>query len=338
MYNIENIVISTDMTIEDWLHYWYEVYAKRNIKQSTAVSYIGYINNHITPKIGTQSLSELNTDMLQRFFNSEYDTGNKKRDKKAKGLSPKTIHNISLMLHKALAKAVDLELLRRNYIDSVELPRTEAPEMRVLTITEQQELMKILKTTDDKYAYGIWISMATGLRIGEVLGLQWRDIDFNERKLYVRRTVNRLQTIDGSEKKTEIVVGSPKSKKSIRDIPFTVAVADNFKAYQAVAQKNMSVSQLKPTDFIIAMQHDKPTEPKTLQKSFRRLIDEAGITDASFHCLRHTFATRAIEKGVDVKTLSVILGHADVSTTLNRYAHVLDEQKRKTMDILLEDF
>lgn len=334
---MERFVLSPEMTLSEWLAYWFETYAKRTIKQSTAISYRGYINNHITPQIGSYKLSELNTDILQCFFNYEYDYGNK-RQNCSSGLSAKTLHNIKLMLHKALNKAVDNELIRRNFSDSVELPKVVEPDMRVLTVAEQQRLMSILKNTDEKYAMGIWISITTGLRIGEVLGLQWQDIDYSANKLYVRRTVNRLQCIDqtsDSGRRTEIVIGKPKSRKSIRDIPFNESFEETIKIYERSSR--MKVIHIKPTDFVVTVNHNKPTEPKVMQECFQRVCECAGIKDATFHSLRHTFATRAIEKGVDVKTLSVLLGHADVSTTLNRYAHVLDEQKRKTMDILLAD-
>ena len=204
--------------------------------------------------------------------------------------------------------------------------------------------MSILKNTDEKYAMGIWISITTGLRIGEVLGLQWQDIDYSANKLYVRRTVNRLQCIDqtsDSGRRTEIVIGKPKSRKSIRDIPFNESFEETIKIYERSSRmKEAPVEAAAPLSAAAAsvtVNHNKPTEPKVMQECFQRVCECAGIKDATFHSLRHTFATRAIEKGVDVKTLSVLLGHADVSTTLNRYAHVLDEQKRKTMDILLAD-
>lgn len=336
MNELLTVELGSEMQLGEWLTYWFETYAKRTVKQSTAVSYIGYINNHISPNIGVYRLSELNTDILQRFFNAEYDNGSKKGG----GLSAKTVHNIELMLHKSLAKAVDLELIRRNFAESVELPKSVSPEMRVLSVIEQQQLMSVLKYSEERYAVGVWLSLATGMRIGEVLGLQWRDIDFTERKLYIRRTVNRLKKVDSctDSKKTEIVVGTTKSAKSVRDIPFNAAVEEFLKNYKKLSMKNMNVRQLGSTDFVVAFSRGKPAEPKSLQKCFRRIAESAGISGASFHSLRHTFATRAIEKGVDVKTLSILLGHADVGTTLNRYAHVLDEQKRKTMDVLLADF
>lgn len=324
------MILNDNIALSTWLEYWFDNYAKRTIKQSTAISYRGYINNHINPKIGDYKLSELNTDLLQRFFNQEYDEGSKKGG----GLSAKTIHNINLMLHKALSKAVDLELIRRNFSESVELPRLSQPEMRVLTLAEQKRLIKAIRNSDHIYAYGVLISLFTGMRIGEVIGLQWGDIDFEENKLHIRRTVSRLQCLDSSEKKTELVIGTPKSRKSLRIIPFNDAMKSMLLDYQ---KKYISIYHLSSTAFFLSATGNKPIEPKSLQKYFYKLTVEAKITGATFHTLRHTFATRGIEKGIDPKTLSVLLGHSDVSTTLNRYAHVLDEQKRKAMDILLED-
>ncbi len=322
-----------DGTMKEWLQYWFEVYAKRNIKQSTAISYIGYINNHLVPQIGEYRLSEINTNLLQEFFNNRMDFGGKK----CGPLSPKTLHNMKLMLHKSLKKAVELELLQRNYAEFVELPRQSKPNMRVLDLAEQRQLVTTLRHTNEKLYIGAMISLATGLRLGEVLGLKWSDIDYNNSMLHIRRTVNRLCTIDG-DTKTEIVVGTPKSDSSVRDIPFNYNVQKYFEEYYTRSLKILGKRKLKSDDFVLSLRYGHPVEPKTMQSAFKRIVSEAKISDTNFHALRHTFATRAIEKGVDVKTLSVLLGHADISTTLNRYAHVLDDQKRKTMDILLSDY
>jgi site-specific recombinase XerD len=155
--------------------------------------------------------------------------------------------------------------------------------------------------------------------------------------MYIQRTVNRLNTLDGKTK-TEIVVGTPKSERAVRAIPFTPAVKKVFLNYQAKYMEILGIKFISKNDYVVAIKRGYPVEPKTMQTAFERIIKDAGIEKTNFHALRHTFATRAIEKGVDVKTLSVLLGHADVTTTLNRYAHVLDEQKRKTMAILLSDY
>lgn len=320
-----DIKLSTDMTLKSWLEYWFDVYAKRTVKQSTAVSYHGYINGHIIPHIGLYKLSELNTDIFQRFFNEQGDSGSLKGG----GLSPKTLSNISRMIHKSLQKALELELIKKNYIEFIELPKQETPEMRVLTVYEQKLLMKELRHSEEKLAFGVYLSLALGIRLGEVLGLRWSDIDTQNRIVHIRRTVNRLPSLD-STTKTELVVGTPKSKKSVRDIPINEELCREIILY------NVKTNHRAYNDnYLLRSSIGGPAEPKTLQETFKRILKEAGVNDANFHALRHTFATRAIEKGVDVKTLSVLLGHASVNFTLDRYAHVLDRQKRETMDILL---
>lgn len=329
MNTIINVELSTEMTLKAWLEYWFEVYAKRTVKQSTAVSYYGYINGHIAPQIGMYKLSELNTDVFQRFFNFQSDSGSLKGG----GLSPKTLSNISRMIHKSMKKALELELIKKNYAEFIELPRQEAPEMRVLTVYEQGLLMEELRRSKERLAFGVYLSLTLGIRLGEVLGLRWSDIDIRNGIIHIRRTVNRLPTIDGSTK-TEIVVGSPKSKKSVRDIPINNELCGEIMIYQAKISR-ITHKPVYNDDYVLQSAFGGPAEPKTLQETFKRIVKEAGIADANFHSLRHTFATRAVEKGVDVKTLSVILGHASVNFTLDRYAHVLDKQKRKTMDLLL---
>lgn len=326
------IELNENMTFGNYLGYWYETYSKRTVKRSTAISYRGYINGHISPVIGLYKLSELNTDILQRFFNAQCDNGN---INDGGGLSPKTLHNIKRMLHKAVEKAVDLGLMKKNIIKCIELPKIEEAEMRVLTKMEQDKLMQELEGSRESLAFGVNLSIKLGLRLGEVLGLRWCDIDFRNKVVHIRRTVNRLSTLEG-DKKTELVVGTPKTKRSIRDIPINDEYSAVLMSYYA---KQSRINRKAPADddYILQSTLGGAAEPKTMQKTFKRILKAAGIKDANFHSLRHTFATRAIEKGVDVKTLSVILGHSSVAITLNRYAHVLEEQKRLTMDVLLSD-
>lgn len=329
MNTIINVELSTDMTLTEWMEYWFEIYAKRTVKQSTAVSYYGYINGHIVPQIGMYKLSELNTDIFQKFFNIQCDSGNLKGG----GLSPKTLSNISHMINKSMKKALELELIEKNYAEFIELPRQEIPEMRVLTVYEQGLLMEELGRSKERLAFGVYLSLTLGIRLGEVLGLRWSDIDIKNGIIHIRRTVNRLPTIDGSNK-TELVVGTPKSKKSVRDIPINNELCGEIMLYYTKISRILR-KQLHNEDYVLQSAYGGPAEPKTLQETFKRITKAAGIEDANFHSLRHTFATRAVEKGVDVKTLSVILGHASVNFTLDRYAHVLDKQKRKTMELLL---
>lgn len=307
-----DIYLKKEMTFEEWLRYWFETYSRRTVKRSTAVSYIGYINGHIAPEIGSYSLSELNTDILQRFINNQADNGSLKGG----GLSPKTLQNMNRMIHKSLEKAMELDLIVKNYASFVEIPRIEETEMRVLTVEEQEQLEKELTTSNEKLAFGVYLSLTLGIRLGEVLGLRWSDIDTQKGIVRIRRTVNRLEKLDGSG--TELVVGTPKSKKSLRDIPISEGYCQKLMYYWARSSQIMRKPP-KDNDYLLRSAVGGPAEPKTMQETFKRILKAAGVADANFHSLRHTFATRAIEKGADVKTLSVLLGHSDVNITLNRY-------------------
>lgn len=196
----------TSITLADWLELWLHTYMKNRLKQSTYVSYRGYITNHFIPAIGSVKLKEVTSKLLQDFYNYKLEHG----------LSPKTILNLNLCLHKALKQAMLDKYLSFNPCDAVTLPRNEKPQIEVLTREEQYQLMQ----TSYHFRYGVFIrlTLATGLRMGELLGLKWEDIDLRSGMLQVRRTLNRLTKMeqDSSGSSTEIVFQTPKSKNSIR--------------------------------------------------------------------------------------------------------------------------
>lgn len=314
--------METNITLKKWLHEWFEVYSKPNIKQSTAVSYDCYIRKHIVPVLGDIPLSEVKLGTLQKFFNDE-----------AQKYSPKTVSNLRMMFHAALKIAYQNDLICKNYIEFVKIPTVRTPEMRVFTIAEQKKLTDELKRTDEPFAIGIFLCLTTGIRIGELCGLQWKHIDIENNNLMIRQTVQRLPKLnyDGTGNKTEIVIGSPKSLASERDIPLEEKIVEKLLDYKKAIEKLHGKHISSPDEFLITSGRGKSSEPRTIQDSFKRIISNAGISNANFHALRHTFATRALEAGVDFKTLSIILGHSDINVTMNRYAHVLDEPKRAAM-------
>ncbi len=240
------------------------------------------------------------------------------------------------MMHTAFKQAYENGLIAKNFLDLVKLPKVVRTEMRVLTLEEHQRLYETIQNSDERYKVGVLLCLATGIRVGELVGLQWRDIDFEARMMRIRRTLNRLPAMDQRERKTEIVIGVPKSDKSPRDIPLPAFLIPHLGEYRAEREreKDLVEEEYDPRGFIICNELGNPVEPRTMQDTFKRLLGAANIKNANFHCTRHTFATRAIENGMEVKTLSEILGHADVSTTLNRYAHSLPEQKRKMMEMM----
>jgi integrase len=322
-----------NLTLESWLNQWLEVYARPKVKQSSYINYRLYITKHITPDIGKLKLIDLRVDLFQKFFNEKAESG--RLDGKG-GLSEKTLRNMYTMLSTALKQAYENGLIRRNFVELVKLPKVTKKEMRVLTLSEEQKLLNAIKVSDERYKIGVLICLCTGIRVGELCGLQWQDIDEITHVLSIRRTLNRLPTMDKSKGKTELVIGTPKSDKSIRNIPLPTFLIDNIREYkvQRDAERAVAGDIYDKRGFIICNEIGRPVEPRTMEDVFKRLLVSAGVANANFHALRHTFATRAVESGVDIKTLSELLGHADVSTTLNRYAHSLDEQKRKAMSLM----
>lgn len=216
----------------------------------------------------------------------------------------------------------------------VTLPKEQQREMRVFTLEEQQALQDALK--GERLGIGVLLSLYTGMRIGEILGLKFSDIDFKECTITVRRSLNRLTLYDNSEKKTDIVISEPKTSNSNRVIPlqeFLIPLLKEHKQMLAVEKKR--VCQLyNDNDFVICNEFGKCIESRTYQVFFKNMLEKAKIETTHFHTLRHTFATRALEFGFDVKVLASVLGHANASTTLNKYVHALPDHKKQSMEKL----
>ena len=234
--------METNPKLKEWLHEWYEVYSKPNIKQSTAVSYEGYIRKHIVPALGDISLSEIRLGTLQKFFNDE-----------AQKYSPKTVSNLHMMFHTAMKIAYQNDLIGKNYIEFVKIPTVRTPEMRVFTIAEQKKLTDELKRTDEHFAIGIFLCLTTGIRVGELCGLQWKHIDIENNNLMIRQTVQRLPKLDYSGKgnKTEIVIGSPKSQASERDIPLEDKIIEKLLDYKNKMEQIHGRYITAPDEFLI---------------------------------------------------------------------------------------
>ena len=321
-----NAAVPTSLKLGEWLPNWLELYARPSVRHSTYVSYEGYVRKHLVPALGAVPLDKLVPADLQRFY---------LRKLQEDRLAPKTISNLHACLHRALQQAVKEQMIPSNPCDAVDLPRKEEVEISVLTREQQVKLMQ----ESYRHRYGVFIRLAlsTGMRIGEIVGLRWDDIDFTNRILFVRSTLNRLPTVDG-ESKTQLFVGSPKTKNGRRSIPLFDAIisdlADWRKTQEADAQ--LAQSAYENTGYVVTNEFGKPIEPRTFRDHYIRILKAAGLPHFTFHALRHTFATRAIEQGMDVKALSKILGHANVGFTLDTYAHLLDDHKRESMMLMQE--
>ncbi len=313
----------TSTTLTEWLRYWLETYKMHNLKQSTYVSYRGYIEKHVAVAFPFMKLKDLTARDLQEFYNY----------KMANGLSPKTILNIHRCLHEALKQAVLEHYLTFNPSDAVALPKREKPQIEILTREEQTKLIQ----ASYQHRYGIFIrlTLTTGLRLGEVLGLTWENIDLRSGTLFVRQTLNRLEKIDynGIGTKTEIVFQVPKTKNSIRSIPLLTFIVKELQEWRNVqlADKAQVGLAYQDNGLVATNQFGGYIEPRTFKDYYNQILSLSNIGHYTFHALRHTFCTRALENGMDAKTVSAVMGHYSVAFTLDTYGHVLDSHKREEM-------
>ena len=325
-------------TVGMWLKEWLVTYALPTVKQSTYISYEGYVRIHLEPELGNVKLTALTTEQIQRFFNKKYRGYQGK-----KGLSPKTLKNMYNMFNATLEQAVINHRLIRNPLRGVKLPSVTKKEIDILSAEEQALLHSAASSSAELPAFGIIFTLSTGVRLGELIGFQWGDINMKKHSIRVRRTVGRLQKVDEDgnlvakepgKATTEIVIRSPKSITSQREIPLFDELWDGLMAYR---NRQYEMFDAFGIDFngsthIFCMPTGKVYDPRTYEDLFKRTLKAADLPDINFHALRHTFATRALEAGMDIKVLSSILGHAQASTTLNLYAHALPDHKRDSME------
>lgn len=297
--------------LKDWLDHWYHSYKQPNLRPNTQMSYERRIYQHIIPALGDIQLDKLTTADIQRFYADLKQGGRLLRaELYGEGLSDQTVRGVHTTLHAALDKAVTEKLIFRNPSDGCRLPPAKAREMQVLTPEEIQRLL--IQAKEDGCYELLLLELSTGLRRGEICALQWDDLNFKTGALRVERQVHRV--------KGELVISQPKTKASSRSVILPSPVLKVLKEYR----KTTTSRWIFPSP----VSEDSPRDPAAVRKRLRTILDRAECKHIRFHDLRHTFATASLEHGIDVKTLSTIIGHVSSSTTLNIYAHVTDEMRR----------
>ena len=300
----------------DILHDWLAM-SRMRIKESTYSRYVHLSETHILPRLGGLTLDQLTTQTIERHISFLLSEG---RVDGSGGLAPKTASDILTIIKGSIDYARCSGYQINCYLDRLTIKKPQI-DMRVLSAEEQQKLLAGLLYATDLPKLGVLLCLYTGMRIGEVCALRWENIDFSEGVLSVRETLQRIQdTDDNNCRKTKIVITEPKSKNSIRVIPLPVSLTDIVCQFKSA-----------PKAYLLTGRTDKFMEPRTLQYRFEKYISESGLCNVNYHALRHTFATRCIELGFDVKTLSEILGHTNVNITLNRYVHSSIDTKRANM-------
>ncbi|MCL1878121.1 MAG: site-specific integrase [Defluviitaleaceae bacterium] len=278
------------------------------VKPSTHGIYVRYFENYISPHFGNMPCGQMTLEKAQAFVDKQLESG----------LSAITVQSVFNFLKNGLRSA-----FHQDEIFSVKLPKSIPAEVAVLSVDEQKRLESVAKSSDSINRVGIILCLYTGIRIGELCGLFWTDIDFDRRMLYVRRTLQRIKNADGTTK-TEIACLTPKSNSSHRSIPLPEFLISLLKEHRETSTCTYVISR-----------NENPIEPRNMQYRLKKLLIVAEIKSVNFHAAtRHTFATRALENGFDIKTLSEILGHSSAVITLKKYAHSMDEHKRKSMESL----
>ncbi len=293
---------------------WLEGDVSLRVKPSTFENYYGCMHKYVIPFYKQEGNGEITETSVLRFVKAVRENT----------LIAETSQRKILSIYKMALKEIFKE--SPNYlpvIEMIQLPKTDTPSINVFTMKEQRLIEYAAITSEDRRMLGILLCFYTGIRLGELCGLKWSDIDLEAGTLSIVRTVSRNKNFEEGDSKTILLVGSPKSKKSMRKIPLPVFLLKLIEKNRLPATEDSSY---------MLSGRDIPLDPRCYQKLFKKLLRDTGLKDCKFHTIRHTFATRALELGVDVKTLSEILGHSNVSITLNIYAHSLMEHKKAAIE------
>ena len=298
------------MELKELLEVWLERYMKHTIKIRTYNRYKSICELHLIKDLGEYELEELKPNVLQDFLLKKIDDH----------YSTNTIKGIVSVLKQALRLAITLEFVDKEYCSNLKMPSSEEKEISVFTKKEQQVIESFCLNHKKRNYIGIVICLYTGIRLGELLALTWDDIDFNSNLLTINKTSYSAK-LDG---KTQIIVDKPKTKKSNRVIPLPNQLVKLLKI----------IKKESNSKYVITTRNSGMVGNRSYQRTFKFILKKVNVPYRNFHSLRHTFATNAIELGMDVKTLAEILGHTNAMITLNRYSHSLLGYKIEMMNKL----
>lgn len=307
---------SAELSFRDLLSLWLAD-SQIRLKASTVYRYQYLIDTHILPELGDKSLDSITSPVINSFLANKLHGG---RLDGSGGLSAAYVRSITLVISSALKFGAEQGLCS-TISAKIKKPTMTPKELPVLLVDQQSTLEGTLLTNMDETKLGVYISLYTGLRIGEICALTWDDVDLKNRLIYIRNTVARVNSDTSTCSKTHLVIDTPKTASSLRCIPIC------SKLYTVLSDH---VS--KATSRFVISFNGSFVSPRTFDYRFKKLLDISNIPRINYHALRHTFATRCIEAGVDVKSLSEILGHADVSITLNTYVHSSMDLKRTQLE------
>lgn len=307
---------------KDWIYTWL-LEKKDYIKESTYANYSNNIFNHIIPKLGNHYLKELNHKIIQDFLLELSKSGRKDNNG---GLAEKTIKDITIIIKGSIKKGINEDKIKHIELTFNYPKDNKENKLYVLTKREQNKITKYVLDNLNSRNIGLLISLYSGIRIGELCALKWEDVDFKKNCLTINKTIQRVYIKDKKKNISKVIITTPKTKNANREIPINKDFLEILKKVKS--NKN---------DYILTG-NEKYIEPRTYRKHFNKVLDELRIKHFNFHSLRHTFATNCISLGVDYKTVSELLGHANVNITLNLYVHPRYSQKKKCIDLVCKVF
>lgn len=297
------------LRLHEWMERWLEFDCKKRVRVSSYQTYLRSYQKHILPALGNFSLNSLTSEDIQCFVEQLDENG----------LAPATVQGIYRLLSSGLCTAFEEGLIPKNPCRRLRVAKRVHNEQRVLS---PAELARIHKIAEKEANLAALLGLHTGIRLGEICALRWTDIDWDRQTLSIRRSVQRIsEHAQCEQRRTRLLVGAPKSRGSQRCLPLSAKL---------LAQLQQGFEH-KTSDYILGS-NAHPIDPRTIQRQFKRLALRAGIQDVHFHTLRHSFATRLLHLGIDIKTVSMLLGHSSARTTLEFYAHSQLEEQRNAVE------
>ena len=300
-----------DMPFGEWLDYWYETYCKPNARPATQRTYEGYIRLYLHPRLGSIPLNKVTTSDIQQMCTWMMTKARVDQKNGDSGLSDSQVINCYSLCDRVLEKAMAEKLIVRNPAKGCKLPPNRPNEMKVLSREDMQKVL--IQAKEENYYELFLLEFATGLRLGELMALQWDDVNLVTGELRINKQVNLV----GSK----LVISEPKTKAAVRTLILPPSVRKVLAEYKTRVNSRWLFPSPKKDDL--------PIIPSAVSRRLHTLLEHAGCEQVRFHDLRHTFATNALAHGMDIKTLSTILGHVSSATTLNTYSHVTDEMRQR---------
>ena len=324
LHSIDNnaYIEPSKITVGEWLTIWLNDYKKITVKPTTFTNYRLRVENYLKPELGKIVLKDLSSIQIQKMITKLTE----------KGLSPEFIRGIYNNLHAALKQAIKDGLLIKNVADTATLPKYVKPHTEILTSDEQAKFIGVAK---NHYLGELFIfDLGTGLRLGEILALSWNSVDFEKNTIVISSTLNVIKDFDDPEAKWHKAFGTPKTQSSNHKIPLIPSVKkilENQISYQNNLKRELGEAFDNKHNLVFTTKTGNPLDPRNMQKVFHDILAKANIDKRKIHSLRHSFASRGLEQGIELKVMQELLGHSSIKMTADLYTHVLPEKKEEAI-------